>query len=102
MDLKLAPWQQDVAKKYQDSVPDYVTNTTTGKQRDWFKYEEDAVLEMILEVHNSYFSTSFFMEKESMTYDVVQNDIALLNVYFGEHAAMGKYVLQQIFLLIMT
>ena len=26
-----------------------------------------------------------------MTYDVVENDIALLNVYFGESTAMGKY-----------
>ena len=42
------------------------------------------------------------MEKESMTYDVVQNDIALLNVYFGERAVMGKYVLQKLFLLSMT
>ena len=29
--------------------------------------------------------------KESMTYDVIANDIALLNVYFGESTAMGKY-----------
>ena len=26
-----------------------------------------------------------------MTYDVIENDIALLNVYFGESTAMGKY-----------
>ena len=29
--------------------------------------------------------------KESMTYDVIENDIALLNVYFGESTATGKY-----------
>ena len=54
MDLKLAPWQQDVAKKYQDSgevtVPSYVTNTTSEEQRSWFRYEEDKKLEMILKV----------------------------------------------------
>ena len=54
MDLKLAPWQQDVAKKYRDSgevtVPDYVTNTTSEEQRSWFRYEEDKKLEMILQV----------------------------------------------------
>ena len=54
MDLKLAPWQQDVAKKYRDSgevtVPDYVTNTTSEEQRSWFRYEEDKKLEMILKV----------------------------------------------------
>ena len=26
-----------------------------------------------------------------MTYDVIDNDIALLNVYFGESTVMGKY-----------
>ena len=26
-----------------------------------------------------------------MTYEVIENDIALLNVYFGESTAMGKY-----------
>ena len=29
--------------------------------------------------------------KESVTYDVIENDIALLNVYFGESTAVGKY-----------
>ena len=28
--------------------------------------------------------------KESMTYDVIENDIALLNVYFGENTAVGR------------
>ena len=54
MDLKLAPWQQDVAKKYQDSgevtVPSYVTNNTSEEQRSWFRYDEDKKLEMILKV----------------------------------------------------
>ena len=54
MDLKLAPWQQDVAKKYRDSgevtVPSYVTNNTSEEQRSWFQYEEDKKLEMILQV----------------------------------------------------
>ena len=27
-----------------------------------------------------------------MTYDVIDNDIALLNVYFGESTVMGKYL----------
>ena len=26
-----------------------------------------------------------------MTYDALDNDIALLNVFFGENTAMGKY-----------
>ena len=26
-----------------------------------------------------------------MTYEVIENDIALLNVYFGESTATGKY-----------
>ena len=54
MDLKLAPWQQDVTKKYRDSgevtVPDYVTNNTSEEQRSWFQYDEDKKLEMILQV----------------------------------------------------
>ena len=54
MDLKLAPWQQDVAQKYRDSgevtVPSYVTDTTSEEQRSWFQYEEDKKLEMILQV----------------------------------------------------
>ena len=29
--------------------------------------------------------------KESTSYDVVENDIALLNVYFGDSTAMGKH-----------
>ena len=54
--MKLAPWLDDVTKKYKDSgelsVPDYVTSLT-GTQRPWFAYEEDADREMILgaEVH---------------------------------------------------
>ena len=32
-----------------------------------------------------------------MTYDVIENDIALLNVYFGESTAMGKYEKQRKF-----
>ena len=31
------------------------------------------------------------LEKDSMTYDALDNDIALLNVFFGEGTAMGKY-----------
>ena len=54
MDLKLAPWQQDVAKKYRDSgevtVPSYVSNNTSEEQRSWFQYDEDKKLEMILQV----------------------------------------------------
>ena len=54
MDLKLAPWQQDVAKKYRDSgevtVPSYVTNTTSEERRSRFQYEEDKKQEMILQV----------------------------------------------------
>ena len=29
--------------------------------------------------------------KDSTTYDALDNDIALLNVFFGESTAMGKY-----------
>ena len=54
MDLKLAPWQQDVAKKYRDSgevtVPSYVTDNTSEERRSWFRYEEDEKREMILNV----------------------------------------------------
>ena len=33
--------------------------------------------------------------KESMTYDVFENDIALLNVYFGESTAMGEHYVEK-------
>ena len=49
--IKLAPWVEDVTKKYRDSgelsMPDYVTSLT-GTQRPWFAYEEDADKELIL------------------------------------------------------
>ena len=52
MDLKLAPWQQDVAKKYQESgevtVPSYVTDTTSEEQ------EEDTVTAEIQQGHITY------------------------------------------------
>ena len=53
--MGLAPWMDDVVRQYKDSgevtVPGYVTNTTTGDQRPWFGYAEDAKQEMILEVN---------------------------------------------------
>ena len=53
--MGLAPWMDDVVRQYKDSgemtVPGYVTNTSTGDQKPWFGYEEDAKQEMILEVN---------------------------------------------------
>ena len=53
--MGLAPWLDDVIRQYKDSgevtVPGYVTNTSTGDQKPWFGYEEDAKQEMILEVN---------------------------------------------------
>ena len=53
--MDLAPWLEDVVKKYEDSggvtVPGYVTNTTTGKHRPWFGYVDDKKQEMILKVN---------------------------------------------------
>ena len=55
--MKLAPWLDDVTKKYKDSgdlsVPNYVSSLT-GTQRPWFAYEEDADKEMILGAEVSY------------------------------------------------
>ena len=35
--------------------------------------------------------TNITSKELSMTYDALDNDIALLNVYFGESTAMGEY-----------
>ena len=49
--MKLAPWLDDVTKKYEESgepsIPDYVSRLT-GTQRPWFANEEDADRELIL------------------------------------------------------
>ena len=53
--MGLAPWMDDVVRQYKDSgevtVPGYVTNTSTGKKRFWFGYDNDAKQEMILQVN---------------------------------------------------
>ena len=35
--------------------------------------------------------------QESVTYNVIENDIALLNVFFGESMVLGKYESQKVF-----
>ena len=110
----LTPWLEDATEKYKDSgepsLPLYVSSIKSLK-RPWYAYEEDREKEMILKVKGSVcetikscsleVDTLVFQtnscnitpthEKDSMTYDALDNDIALLNVFFGESTAMGKY-----------
>ena len=64
--MGLAPWLEDVVEKYKESgevtVPGYVTNTTTGEQRPWFRYEEDEKQEMILKVNIFLNQTYIYIE----------------------------------------
>lgn len=90
-------WGSDVLRTYNrdwnennenDTLPDYVTNV--GRYRDMFYYKEDRDGEIIKSIAkvNVYINLINLINPKEK-YDAYKDDIAMLNIFFGEESTLG-------------